>query len=88
MSTPIPPMLTPMKMMALPSGENVLAMSTVLSPVTQMVDTAVKTASASGSRRPSVEAAGRDSSAVNTRMSDTKTSTANRAGEVVVRLRS
>nr|BFF10269.1 hypothetical protein GCM10025699_15720 [Microbacterium flavescens] len=86
-STPIPPMLTPMKMKTLPSGENVVAMSTVVSPVTQMVDTAVNSASARGRRRPSALAAGSDSRAVNSRMSEANTSTAKRAGEDVVRFR-
>jgi hypothetical protein len=60
-------------------------MSTVLSPVTQIVDTAVKSASANGSRRPEFVAAGSESSAVNSRMRVTNTTTAKRAGDDVVR---
>ena len=44
-STPMPPMFTPMKTSALPNGDQCVAMSTVARPVTQMTDTAVNTAS-------------------------------------------
>ena len=85
--TPMPPMLTPRKMTNLPNGEKNVAMSTVESPVTQIVETAVKTASASGRDCPVVVAAGSESSPVKRRMSATKTRTANRAGDDVVRFR-
>src|SRR4051794_24415794 len=62
-------------------------MSTVDRPVTQIVDTAVNTASAIGGDLPDVVAMGSDSSAVKTRISDENTSTAKRAGDEVVRLR-
>src|SRR3954454_579570 len=62
-------------------------MSTVDSPVTQIVDTAVKTVSARGAGLPLDVPAGSESSAVKTSTSDANTSTANRAGEDVVRLR-
>ena len=74
-------------MMNFPNGEKYVAMSTVDSPVTQMVDTAVNRASASGADFPDVVAAGSERRAVKTRTSDVNTSTAKRAGEDVVRLR-
>ena len=83
----MPPMLTPSQMTNLPNGEKKVATSTVDRPVTQMVETAVKTASASGARLPEVVAAGSESRPVKTRMSATNTTTANRAGEEVVMLR-
>ena len=62
-------------------------MSTVERPVTQIVETAVKSASAKDVRRPSAAAAGSDSSAVKIRMRARNTTTANLAGDVVVRVR-
>ena len=41
-STPMPPIFTPMKMTTLPNGDQWVAMSTVARPVTQIDDTAVK----------------------------------------------
>ena len=59
-------------------------MSTVERPVTQIVETAVKSASAKGARLPDAVAAGIDSSSVNSVISATKMSTAKRAGDDVV----
>ncbi|CAH0326747.1 hypothetical protein SRABI128_05540 [Microbacterium sp. Bi128] len=87
-STPRAPTLTPTYVITRPSGDQSLYMLTVDRPVTQIVDTAVNSASASGARLPSADAAGREKSAVNSRMRMTKTSTAKRAGEAVVKSRS
>src|SRR4051812_34414949 len=62
-------------------------MSTVESPVTQIVDTAVKRASAKGGRLPDAVAAGIHSSSVNSVISAAKMRTAKRAGDDVVRER-
>lgn len=60
-------------------------MSTVDRPVTEMAETAVNSASASGVHSPSPRrASGIDSSAVVIRMSAVKATIANRAGEDVV----
>ena len=81
-STPTPPMLTPMKTSVLPNGDQCVAMSTVARPVTQMTDTAVNTASCSGVTCRSALAMGRENSTVNTRMSPAKMRIAKRAGEL------
>ena len=86
-STPIPPMLTPRKIKKRPNGDQCVAMSTVLSPVTQMVETAVKSASANAVCLPSAAAAGSESSAVNSKTRVEKTSNANRGGDDVVNAR-
>ncbi|MDF2492888.1 MAG: hypothetical protein K0Q58_1466 [Microbacterium sp.] len=70
-----------------PSGDQWAPMLTVDRPVTQIVETAVNRASASGVARPDDAAAGRDRSAVNSRISDVKISTAKRAGDDVVKSR-
>ena len=59
-------------------------MSTVERPVTQIVETAVKRASAKGARCPMAVAAGSESSSVNSVISATKMRTAKRAGDDVV----
>jgi len=56
-------------------------MFTVDSPVTQIAETAVKSASARGVVEPDRVANGRDSKAVQMKMSAVKMSSANRAGD-------
>ena len=56
-------------------------MFTVLRPVTQIAETAVKSESASGVMVPLRVAIGSESSAVHTRISPVKTSSAKRAGD-------
>src|SRR5689334_11720889 len=55
-------------------------MSTVERPVTQITDTAVNSASASGVTVPSADAIGSENSSVNTRISIVKTRIAKREG--------
>src|SRR5690606_14788087 len=59
-------------------------MSTVESPVTQMVDTAVKSASFSGVTVPEADAIGRENRAVNRRISVAKMRIAKRDGDDVM----
>lgn len=77
-------MFTPTKITAMPNGDQWVAMSTVARPVTQIVETAVNSASARGVTVRSADAAGSDSSAVKTRMSAAKMTIAKRDGEEVV----
>ncbi len=85
MRTPSAPTLTPMKMITWPNGDQYVPMLTVDSPVTQIVETAVKSASANGADCPLAVEAGSDSRAVKMRISVAKTRTAKRAGDAVVR---
>ena len=87
-STPSAPTFTPMYTITWPNADQCVAMSTVDRPVTQMVDTAVNSASANGVRVPSADAAGNENRAVNSRMSARKTRTANRDGEAIANSRS
>ncbi len=84
-STPMPPICIARMMTTLPKGDQCVAMSTVVRPVTQMAETAVNTASASGV--PPVplpaRAIGRVSSSVVMRMRTVKMRIANRAGDAV-----
>ena len=80
-------MLTPRKITTLPKGDQWVAMSTVTSPVTQIVDTAVNRASASGVARPLAEAIGSESRLVKIRMSVPKTRMAKREGDEVAKSR-
>ena len=84
-STPRAPMLTPMNTTTCPNGDQWLAMSTVARPVTQIVETAVKSASLSGVTVPLADAIGSENSTVNTRISSAKTAMANRDGDEVMR---
>ncbi len=68
-STPTPPMFTPMNTRALPNGVQYVAMSTVARPVTQITDTAVKSASCSGAPEPApARAIGSENSRVKIRI--------------------
>lgn len=69
-STPKAPICTPMNTRTCPNGDQCVAMSTVARPVTQIVETAVKNASAKGVTRPSSAAKGSEKSPVKTRMSE------------------
>lgn len=64
-----------------PKSDQCVDMSTVESPVTQIADTAVKSASASGVIFPLLLAMGSESIAVQSRISAVKTRSAKRAGE-------
>ncbi len=79
-STPTPPISTPMNTNTCPSGDQNVAMSTVDRPVTQMTETAVNSASTSGAGWPDVVAIGSEKSPVNTRTSAAKMVMAKRAG--------
>src|SRR5690606_16319406 len=83
-SAPMPPMFTPTKMTASPKCDQWVDMSTLDSPVTQIVETAVKSASTSGVTERSAVAIGSDSIAVVTRIRPAKTVIAKRDGECVV----
>ena len=56
--TPIPPTCRATKTMACPAPDQWVAMSTVVSPVTQIAEVAVKSASARGVASPLAEAKG------------------------------
>ena len=63
-STPMPPTSRPIRMTTLPNVDQCVAMFTVDSPVTQIADTAVNSASASGVAVPDAAAIGSDNTAV------------------------
>ena len=65
-STPMPPISTPMKMKTCPNGDQYVAMSTVDRPVTQITETAVNSASTNGACSPEVVAIGSENSTVKT----------------------
>src|SRR5690606_39902221 len=75
----------PMKITTWPKPDQWLLMSTVDRPVTQIVDTAVNSASLSGVTWRSAEAIGRDSRPVKSRIRAAKMTIAKREGEEVVR---
>src|SRR5690554_7940122 len=72
-------------MATLPKTDQWVAMSTVESPVTQMVETAVKNASASGVPERSRAAMGSDSTSVRITISEVKMRMAKRAGDTVAK---
>ncbi len=79
-STPIPPICTPSAMKAWPSGVQYVAMSTVARPVTQIAETAVKSASAKGAVSPVEVMPGSMRIVVSVRTSAAKMRIAKRAG--------
>ena len=82
-STPMPPMFTPMNTSALPNGDQCVAMSTVARPVTQITETAVKSASYSGAPEPApARAIGSEKSRVKSRISPAKMRIAKRDGDL------
>jgi hypothetical protein len=72
-------------MTPLPNALQFVAMSTVVSPVTQTTETAVKRASAKLVPDGAADAAGTESSAVKTTIRAMNTPTANRAGDAEAR---
>jgi hypothetical protein len=79
--TPMPPTSRPIRIATVPNVDQWVDMSTVLSPVTQIEDIAVKNASASGVTLRSALAIGRERTAVRARTSPVKIRMANLAGE-------
>ena len=78
--TPSPPIMMPRAMTVCPKGDQWVAVSTVVSPVTQTADTAVKRTSTKDAGLSATEAKGSRRRAVMTMMMRAKTMRARRAG--------
>ena len=80
-TTPKPPMKIPSAMTEWPKGDQYVAVSTTVKPVTQTAEIAVKRISMKGARSVEAVAMGSARSEVIKAMSMTKTINASRAGE-------
>ena len=83
---PRPPTKMPTRMTSWPKKDQCTAVDTTVRPVTQTADTAVNMAWCSGVKSPVAEDTGRDSRAVNTRITTPNADSARRAGEVLAML--